>query len=146
MRSVQLLPTAPLKATGRFRLNSQALGIPVCHNFLTLETAQTLYEDYSPSPGFSTIPNCTFQSGKQEREPEGTSQGLNSWRERELESAAIPLAERRRVRTPGSSAAREPSCARCCALRALGVWSPSSSLFPPPSSRRPPPPRPFASQ
>lgn len=96
-----------------------------------------------PEPRLLTIPGCTFRSGKQEREPGGSSLGPNSWREREPASAASALAGRRRVRTPGRQAAREPSCVRRGARGALGVCSPSSSLFPPPSARCPPPPRPF---
>lgn len=89
-----------------------------------------------PEPLLLTVPSCTFQRGKQEREPEGSSLGLNSRREPELESAAIPLAERRRVRTPGRPAPREPcySGAAHGERSATGLRALPCSLLPPPAA------------
>lgn len=88
-------------------------------------------------PRLLTVPSCTFQSGKQEREPEGSSLGLNSWRQRELESAATPRAEQRGVRTRG-----RPAAGRALLRPALRTGSAQrlvSPLFPVPSSFLPMP-------
>lgn len=90
-----------------------------------------------PEPRFLTVPSCTFQSGKQEREPEGRSLGLNSWRERELESAATPPAELRGVRSRGRPAARRALLRP--ALRTRSAQRLVSPLFPVPSSFLPMP-------
>lgn len=88
-----------------------------------------------PEPRLLTVPSCTFQSGKQKREPEGSSQGLNSWRERELESTATPPAEPRGVPHPGETSGQESLAASCTPHRERSATDlpalPCSLLLPP---------------
>lgn len=129
----------PLKATDRFRLHSQALGIPVCQNLLTLETRrrETL-RGQLPEPQLLTVPTAHSKVRSRRDNQKAVLSGLNSWREREFESAASSPGRAAPDPHPGETGGPgSPACVRRCARGAL---EPRLRLFPVPSSRFCPPP------
>lgn len=119
----------PLKATDRFRLHSQALGIPVCQNLLTLETRrrETL-RGQLPEPQLLTVPTAHSKVRSRRDNQKAVLSGLNSWREREFESAASSPGRAAPDPHPGETGGPgSPACVRRCARGAL---EPRLRLFP----------------
>lgn len=125
-----------LKATGRFRLNSQALGIPVCQNFLTLETCrEKLSARTTPRAPASQCPKLhipTREAGSRIRRPLSGAkflEGTRTWKWGDPPGRTAPGPHPGETSGPGSPAT--PALCTGSAQRLV------SELFPVPSSPLP---------
>lgn len=131
-------PTAPLKATGRFRLNSQALRIPVCQNFLTLETGrEKLSTRTTPRAPASQCPKLhipTWIAGARTRRQLSGAKvlaGTRTWKCGNPTGGTAPGPHSGETSGPGSPAA---SGAAHGERSATGLRALPCSLLPPPAA------------